>query len=191
MANMGLLGALGGLGQGLQTVGRDIYARRERALEEARKEAEYQRRLADVRQDKQEARQFDIDKTAAIQGRQDARFLAGEQGKDRRLLQTQTHQAARDETKFSRDKELIKLRNVLDSEKEAKGDTRRAQLKKEANRDDVATVQYGKPNAEGYAEVIFLLKDGSTRRTGIPVYKPKLDYAPKQDEDEDEDQDTL
>ena len=58
MANLGLLGALQGLGEGIQTVGKGMEARRERALEEARRMAEYQRQRADKQADTETSQMF-------------------------------------------------------------------------------------------------------------------------------------
>jgi hypothetical protein len=183
---MGLLGALGGLGQGLTQVGRDIHVRRERALEEARKEAEYQRRLADTRENKRMDQDFELGKTAAVEARRDARL---EYTTKARQTEKQADRGWREkeaDKKFGRDKELATLRANLarDNSKYA------AELSDKLSQDDITRVEYGAPDANGYAEVIAVTKDGKLRPTGQKVYKPKLNYAPD-DEEEDEDGETL
>lgn len=70
MASLGLLGALGGFGEGLTKMGEDIIKRREQALEWARQEAIEQRRLAARAAEKSDDRQFETSKTIYQANRQ-------------------------------------------------------------------------------------------------------------------------
>lgn len=179
MAKMGLLGALGGLGQGLTKLGSDIQARRERALEEARREAEYQRRLADSRETTRMNQEFDLTKTAAVQDRVDARteYVTGERHKENE--EARSFRSKEADKKYGRDKELTVLRSKLarDNSKYA------AELNDKLGQDDIRSIEYGAPDANGYAEVIAVAKDGTLRPTGQKVYKPKLNYEDDEEED--------
>ena len=183
MANLGLLGALGGLGKGIADTGRDIMARREAALEQARKDAEYQRRLADSRQDTVAKQEFDIQKTSAVEDRRDARTAAQLGARAAEKAADRNFRADEGKTRFERDKTLVQLRATLSRDNSKYS----AELKDKLSQDDVVRVEYGAPDATGYAEVIAVTKDGKMRPTGQKVYKPKLSYAPK-DEDEDEEE---
>lgn len=58
MASFGLLGAIGGLGQAMQTVGQDMEKRRQQALVWAAEEAKRMRERAEKRADEQEKRTY-------------------------------------------------------------------------------------------------------------------------------------
>jgi hypothetical protein len=180
----GLLGAIGGLGQAMQTAGKDIIARRERALDEARRMAEYERARADKQIDKEEDRDFQVGMEEARQERLDARHSAS--------LATQASEGAANRGERAEDrsfraaegsKDRAARRELTVLSKSLEGENSRAatRLAKTLSAGDVHAVQYGAPDANGYAEVITILKDGSIRKTGQKVYRPKRD-----DEDEDE-----
>lgn len=182
MAKLGLLGALGGLGSALQDTGKFILARRERALEAARQEAEAQRRFLERQQLAGEQRAYDTEKTTFQEGRRDARTQAqidasAARDKGRQSFQSQERvagqqfQASQKERDIEAQKDLARLRSSLQKEESAAS----ARLQDQLSADNVHAVQYGEPNAQGYAEVIVILKDGTTRKTGQRVYRPKKD----------------
>jgi hypothetical protein len=179
VAKMGLLGALAGVGDALQTAGTTLMQRREKALEDARRLAEYERKMADQKAAKQEEREFDLGKTAALEDRKDARVefttkaRAAEKVEDRKFRATEK---AEDRSHAS---ELVKLRSSLARDNEVAT----AKLRDKLEGDDVRGIQYGAPNASGQSEVIVVTKSGGVRRTGMLVYRPAVD---KDEEDEDE-----
>jgi hypothetical protein len=182
---MGLLGALGGLGVGLNQMGRDIQKRREDALEDARREAEYQRRLADSRETKRMDQEFDLDKAAAHEDRTDARteYTVGARAKEKQA--DRDLRVGESKEKFAQQKELTRLRATLQRDNDKASEAARAALTRELDAKDVRSVEYGAPDAGGYAEVILVTRNGELRHTGKRVYKPKLDFK-EADEDEDE-----
>lgn len=188
MPNLGLLGALGGLGKGIADTGNDILRRRERALEEARRDAEYQRRLADSRQDTASKQEFEIGVRTATEDRRDARTTAQLAARAAENKATRDFRSGEAEKKFGRDKELVTLRDKLKRDTDKATAKFRADLEEKLSANDVRSIEYGQPNANGYAEVIAVHKDGSLHPTGQRVYKPKLDY---EDDEEEDDEDTL
>ena len=197
MANLGLLGAVAGLGQGLQTFGADLVKRRDQALEWARQEAEDQRKELEHKQELQDQYTHEqnltvyreehanarnaADNTAAAQRATDTANVAHanrmEEIKAEQIGQRDIHaadaQAAQD---------LARLKSDLDqsnSEKDAK-------LKHDLDSQDVAGIKYGErysvnpkskrpysdPNSQ-YTELLIVKKDGSIVHTGKLILAPQ------------------
>lgn len=201
MANLGLLGAVAGLGKGLQDFGAELVARREKALEWAQKLAEDQRKEAADAQARQEtfAQQ---DKTVATE----------QGGMDRRTQATIDADAARQKALFGHEdvsredtQQFTAQQNAIDHAATLDRETAIEQLRHQDDIDskrlehqlsqsDVAGIKYGEkysvnpksgrpyadPNSP-YAEVLLVKKDGSIVHTG------KLMLAPQQQQQDDSD----
>jgi len=80
----GLLGAIGGLGEAMQTVGKDIQKRREEALENARELAKEQRRSVEAREREDRQTGLRIDLAEITQTGANTRAAEGRAAADRR-----------------------------------------------------------------------------------------------------------
>lgn len=182
MGNLGLLGAVGGFGQALQTVGGDIVKRREQALENARRDAEQQRRDAQRMSEITTTHNLDMQEIGARETAADART---QKEIDARTAENAANrQATADEHKANRSfqatesekdragrKELARLTSSLEGARSASEINLREQL----SADDVKTVQYGAPDAQGYAAVFIVTNSGQVKPTGKKVYRPQTD----------------
>lgn len=193
MANLGLLGAVAGLGQGLQTFGADLVKRREQALEWARQEAEDQRKSLERQQEIQAGYQHEDTVTAfredqankRSQAELDARstekaadrtFQATESAKDRQSresISAADNQAAAD---------LARLKSDLDQSNDEKD----AKLKHDLEAGDVQGVKYGqrysvnpksgRPYSDPkspYTELLLVKKNGDIVHTGKLILAPE------------------
>lgn len=184
MVSLGLLGAIGGVGQAMQTIGGDIVKRRERALEEARREAEYQRSLADRREDAEAAakraeKAFER-RDASTNLRTDKQIAAANERFEKgQIAKTQDR-----EDKQRAAEDLAKMKAELAKEvaaAKAVGKEAAIRLKRELSKDDVKGLVYGPPDARDYAAVSAITRGGGHRPLGFKAYRPNK----KDDEDED------
>lgn len=186
MASMGLLGAIGGLGDALQTAGTNLATRRERALEQARQLAAEERKRAQQLQDKKEERLFTLSRDDALESRRDARTaaqIASQEGRaelaaNTRRETTEAQISSRErvaEANREAAKEVARLRASLDADKDA----RQARLQKALSAKDVQGVQYGPahPRDPDYRKVILVKKDGTIEETNQYAFKPKRQNA--------------
>jgi hypothetical protein len=197
MANLGLLGALSGVGQAMSTIGADIVKRREQALEWAQQEARDQRRALE-RKDEQEAgfahetaltayreeqatKRNDADNAAA-----DARTTATIEGQKERDAADREYQSGEKAKDRKAERDLATLRSSLD----AQNDAASARLKQQLESGDVAGVKYGEkysqPMKNGqpygrpvrddkspYSELLLVRKDGSIVHSGKLILAPQ------------------
>lgn len=168
MAKLGLLGALGGLGAGLQDIGKQMYLRRERALEEARLLAKEERERGFKREEKQLEREHEDRKIETLEKGRASRTQAQIEGRAAEGAANRSSREGIAAKNRANQKELVKLRGQIEASNEAAA----RRLSDQLSADDVHAVQYGAPDASGYAEVIVILKNGQTRRTGQKVYRP-------------------
>lgn len=190
MASMGLLGAIGGLGDALQTAGTNLATRRERALEQARQLAAEERKRAQQLSDKKEERLFTLTRDDALQTRQDARTaaqIASQEGRaqlsattrervaDKQISAADARAAASREHQTS----LVRLREQLQGARTAA----EIRLRDRLANDDVAGTKFGKehPNRPGMFELVIIRKDGSLKKTGEWVNKHRI--KPEDDDD--------
>lgn len=187
MASMGLLGAIGGLGDALQTAGKDLSTRRERALEAARQLAAEERKRAQQLEDKKSDRLFTLSRDDALQTRQDARTaaqIASQEGRTEAQLSARAEDRASRERTAQQNREhqtsLVRLREQLQGARTAA----EIRLRDRLASDDVAGTKFGKehPNRPGMFELVIITKDGTTKKTGEWVNKHRI----KPDEDEDD-----
>lgn len=178
--DLGLLGAIGGAGQALQTAGADIIKRREQALENARKDAEDQQREAQRMTEIQVTHNLDMEEintreTAAdarTQKEIDARAASDAADRtDRKAEREQDRSFRASESQKDRDArvELARLTNSLEGARSASEINLRHQLQA----DDVKSVQYGAPDAQGYSPVFVVTSSGAVKPTGKKVYRPE------------------
>lgn len=191
MAKLGLLGAIGGVGKALETFGSDIVKRREQALEDARRLAREQSRDAQRTSEIKLTHDLDMEEIGArgqnaadLSAEQQAAMDAREQKKEAFTEKMQGRKESANEKTIRMREEgemrLAKLRANLD----AANDAASQRLKSKLDSPKIKRVEYGKPDKEGYAEVITVRDDGTTIHTGEHVYKPKLDY--KEDDTDDD-----
>lgn len=167
----GLLGALGGLGEGLTQVGRSWEVRRERALEWARKLQEQQQEQGFRAEQRQLDRQATDARSAAAQQAQTGRTkmtLEARKAESEANRQFKSGEALKDRAAR---RDLVRLNKSLERDNSAASE----RLRRSLSAGDVHSVQYGAPDANGYAEVIVVTDDGQIRRTGQKVYRPKKD----------------
>ena len=184
MAKMGLLGALGGFGEFLSKTGSDMAARRERALENARRMAEeerkYQRTRRDTVLDREDQQDHQLTELGIREKRADARTTAtlaataANRREDREFRRTERIEGQKYRTSEriatqGERRELAKLQSSLQGARTDK----EIRLREQLSADDVHAVQYGEPDARGYAEVMVVTKSGAIRSTGKRVYRPK------------------
>lgn len=194
--NKGLLGAIGGLGDALQTVGSGLATRRERALEQARQLAAEQRKMAETARLKAEDRSFTISRDAELEKGRNARLgtqleaRATERAADREFKvsdredeQSFKEKQKADDRQAARD--LAKLKGSISKDNDAASE----RLRKDLTANDVKGVIYSgqRKDAQGniYAEAIIYTKGGQQRPTGRWVLKGR-DRAERAEEDEDE-----
>ena len=176
MASLGLLGALGGVGQAMQTAGqtwmRDITQRREAALEDARERAREARRQAE----RQEDRSFQMQRDEVRADRQERRDEIT--AKDRYLNREDTQEflaaQQRGRQEFTREErlarqdhetQLTRLRDTL-----SRSRTREAmELRRQLEGGDVSGVLYDDVDDQGTSEVLFRYRDGRIVRSGQRV----------------------
>lgn len=182
MPKLGLLGAIGGFGQALQTYGSDMVRRREQALDWARREAEHQRTRAEKKEDVGEERDFQLKITGERERAADERSTAQIEAMDRRTEAERDFKKSErverqkfDASEGAKDRAarvaLERLQGSLQSARTAA----EIRLRDQLQADDVHAVQYGAPDANGYAEVFVVTESGKVRRTGQRVYRPKED----------------
>lgn len=174
--DLGLIGAIGGLGQAVSKIGDDIVKRRERALEWAQQEAMRQRELAAKREDATTSFQRDMTLTTLKEDRADARNDADNRAATERTRLIQGSEDARQSRQIQAQRDLAVLRGRIDKEiAAARGavDEHIAQLRDQLGQDDTKAVQYGQPDKNGYAEVFIITNSGQVKRTGQKVYKPQ------------------
>lgn len=186
---LGLLGAIGGLGQALTTAGKDLATRREQALERARQDAAEQRRRAQQVEDREDQQTFQTGQSeitqAALDRRNEAAIKARQQEgelnrKDKQAdrefrtterIEGQKYRTSERVASQGDRRELARLQSSLQgSRSEAE-----IRLRDKLSADDVHAVQYGAPDANGYADVYVVLKGGGTRKTGQKFYRPAKD----------------
>lgn len=178
---MGLLGALGGLGQGLTDVGKQLYLRRERALEEARKLAEEQRNREFKSNENRLDREAQAANTSTLEAGRASRneaLIAGRAAEGEANRTSREGIAAKNR---AAQKELVTLRARLEASNEAAA----KRLADTLSADDVHSVQYGDLDAQGRAEVFVVLKNGTIRPTGKKVRVPR-NYQPYAEDSEDD-----
>lgn len=175
MAKLGLLGAIGGLGQGLTLVGKQMQERRERALEEARQLAKEERDRAFRREENEANRTATLERTQLIQKEQNRRTAANISARRTEKKEDREFRSSEAQKQRDNQRELVKLRGQVERDNSAESE----RLRRKLSAGDVHSVQYGAPDARGYAEVLVVTKDGSVRSTGQKVYRPK------REEDED------
>lgn len=182
MANLGLLGAIGGFGQALQTAGKDIIARRERALENARQLAKEQRDRANKIEDREDLQAHGLEelgireegdnrRTAAnIRARreekaEDREFRAQEREEDRAFKREEKA------TDRAQQIELTRLKSQLDAANSAAAE----RLKKQLEGNEVRGIKYGAPDEKGLSPVFKILKDGTVVYSGQRIRLPARD----------------
>lgn len=177
MADLGLIGAIGGLGKGLDEIGQNIEKRREQALEWAREEALYQRKQADEQAATKENQNFQIDLTNLREDRADARSAQNFQQQkdlttlkeDRTDARTQANQDFQRSEREARDAAAQRLA-TLKSDLSRSNDTYTIRLRKQLSGNDVKGVKYGPVNSDGYAPVFAIHNDGRITPTGQSVH---------------------
>ena len=171
MAKLGLLGAVAGLGQGLASVGKDMYERREKALDDARKTAELERQRAFTSGENQKNREATASNIAARTEAQASNTRALIEG---RTAEGAANRASREgiaAQNRAAQRDLVKLRSTLERSNEDAA----KRLADQLSADDVKSVQYGVPDAAGRAEVFIVTNSGQVKSTGKKVYRPKRD----------------
>lgn len=192
----GLLGAIGGLGDALQTVGTSLATRRERALEQARLLAAEQRKREQQVADKAEERTFTLGRDAAAEEARNARLGTQIEARrterqedrtfkveDREDEQSFKEKQKADDRRAARD--LAQLRGQISRDNDAASE----RLRKDLTADDVKGVIYSgqRKDAQGniYAEAIIYTKSGQQRPTGRWVLKGR-DRAQRDESEDDE-----
>lgn len=190
MASYGLLGAIGGLGQAMQTHGKNIMERRERALAEAKAMAAEQRKEARDAAKRQEDRDFTLTTLDIKESRQDARTSAtlearaAEKKEDREFKvadreDTQEHTA--EQKRLDREAAAARQREAakLQGSKEAAN----IRLREQITSKQVAGVKYGerKPDDPDYVRILIIRKDGTVEKTAGWSYRPQK--TEEQDDD--------
>lgn len=166
--NLGLIGAIGGLGQGLTQIGNDIVKERERALEWAQQEAMRQRELAAKREDATTAftREKEL-QTQAEQSRANIERLS-QSAQDRRTAFVQGKEDIRQQKSLASQRDLAKLRGQIERD----NSTYSARLRDQLSADDVHGIVYGPPDKNGYSEVFTITNDGHQRSTHMKAFRP-------------------
>ena len=175
MASYGLLGALAGAGQALQTIGQDMQRRRDQALQWAREEMREQQRRTERVAD----RNFQADLQREITGAQiDARAegqrFAAKTNLERDEQRQQGRIALADREAAARER-LARLNHQLQSSQSE----RDIRLRAELARQNAVGVEYGTPNQQGQAEIIIVRRDGTTQNTGRYVAAPRTRRDPQ------------
>jgi hypothetical protein len=195
--NKGLLGAIGGLGDALQTVGKDLGSRRERALEEARRLAAEQRKLAVEDQRRAEDKNFTRERDGASAAASMARTTAQIEARQNELGQRQEFE--RDERKANesfKEKQareeregraaLARLRSSLSRA----DDEASIRLRDSLGADDVKSIIYTNPKKDAggnvYQEAVIVTKSGQQKPTGKWVLKNRARATDTEDEDDEE-----
>lgn len=181
MADLGLLGALGGLGKGLTQMGEDIIKRRERALEWARQEAIEQRRLAARSEEKAEDRQFRTEETVYRETKADQRERLRQEGR-KEIVETQEEARSRREREkreFQRSErqasEAASARQARLTAALSRSNTEYAtRLRDQLGADDTTGVKFG-PVRNGYSQVFRVTKTGRLEPTGQSVHESLVD----------------
>lgn len=200
MASMGLLGALSGVGKALETFGSDIVKRREQALENARLEAQYQRKLADQKAATVDERAFTVSRDTARNTAADARVTRQIEGREKLAKSTQEFKVLDREDQQLAARALAELNGDIDKQLASTNANYRAaaaKLKAEIAAQKPIGLLYGKPDKDGYVEVRGVTASGDTVRMTSRAYRPDKKAAgvidphtvgaTEEDEDEDED----
>ena len=175
MANFGLLGALGGLGQAATNLGESIIQRRERALAEARRMAEEQRKSLERKAERKEEHGLRLAEIGVrhqgevdIVNRQSAARRAENLEKRTYDVEdredTQTHELEKTRIQKEGEERLARLRASLDEDKEA----RNTRLREALDDKDLKYIKYGKPYIDPdtkqpipeYRQVIKVMNNG-------------------------------
>lgn len=218
MAKLGLLGALGGLGQAITGFGADLAKRREAALAAAQRMAEEQRARAAKIEDREDAqaaqlteRSMAISSAAAIAQERNrvttettaAKITAASDLTERKITAT----SERDDKKIAADQTIAERKIAAARDLavlKGKIGVEHARLKEKLDNDDVVGTKPGNehpdPKKKGFYQVMTVRKDGSVKPTGEytrpwnpdagAAVAPSLGYKyPSLDDDEDEDED--
>jgi ATPase subunit of ABC transporter with duplicated ATPase domains len=186
MASLGLLGALGGVGQAMTIIGTDMVRRREKALDWLREDAEYQRRRADKQDDDAVTREHQsalIDQRSAAQRERDERVAAARREEK---VEERSWKDADREDKQQSEREIkaaeIRARRDLERLKASLGETaKEKELKATLNR--AKGVQYGPPDKEGKSELLYITNGGELKSTGKKVLLPQSFRTDLEEED--------
>jgi hypothetical protein len=159
----GLLGAIAGLGEGIQDVGTSLMKRREQALEDARELAKEQARQAQRQSERQEDREFKVDMFKASQGALDERAAANQAAVGARQEAGFRHQETMVETRARQAKDLATYKaNLSRLNSQAATD-----YKHKLSQGDVKGIKPGRVRAkDGFVEVLGVRKDGKAFPTG-------------------------
>lgn len=175
MANLGLLGALGGLGEGITKAGVDWQNRREQALAWARQEAAERRKRAEKMQDDQAERQFqtqrDTMREEGLDKRNQATIDARLEDTNLRLQDNQKERefkSQQDEIERTHDVNMKRLESSLRTHEDAAS----KRLADSIADGKIVRLHTGVVNKEGYAPVYAERADGTLTKTGQRV-KPE------------------
>lgn len=199
MPSYGLLGALGGLGNAMQTIGKSLEDRRQEALKRAEQLAERQRVAAEKKAEKLEDREYGFRERLALRDydaevtaeRDDVRFQRQterddrlERNRDENREQTQAFQRGE---RLSR-QDFQAAQRSLNQDFQAQLTERRAELARDNSLAGIAErhrlaqggirgVAYINPKDDGTAEAVYIKNDGTQVRTGKRFVRGKTASA--------------
>jgi len=174
----GLLGAIGGLGEAMQTVGKDIQKRREEALENARELAKEQRRQAIRGEERAQDRGLRIDLAEATDRRIREEGEATRGAAATRQAQSQAFTKSQNEWKAANNERLIGVRDQYARSRTAAAQANAAAIDNGQVVDAYTTGRPVKrPDGAMREQILHELGDGTIVETGQWV-KPGTKLSP-------------
>jgi hypothetical protein len=175
VARLGLLGAVAGLGKGIETIGKDMATRRAQALEDAKELAKEQRAQAARQEERADQRSFEIDKFTASQAALDRRAAANQEAIAGRQEAGFAHQEGMLATRAQMAKDLAKYRSSLSA-----ANTKEAiQYRRSLEQSDIKGIKPGRIAKDGFIEVLGVQKNGTVKPTGQWVTPGFFDHYKK------------